>query len=87
MTPDEIKIGQRIRVRQEIARREGAWETVVEGEVLSIQPEKTGSWYAHSKDDQFWLLRIRLRKPDGEITTLNVDQYTNVEALAGATSA
>jgi len=76
-----LRPGQRIRVYQEIERREGNWVTFVEGRLLSVRPEKTGSWYAHGKDDKLWLNRIRLQKDDGEISTLAVDQYTRVEIL------
>jgi hypothetical protein len=52
--------------------------------VLVVRAEPTGSWYAHGKDDKLWLNRIRLRKDDGEITTIVVDQHTRFEVLAGA---
>ncbi|MGD8453014.1 MAG: hypothetical protein PVJ57_14440 [Phycisphaerae bacterium] len=86
MTIDEVKPGQRIRVIQEIDRREGNWQTEVAGVVESVGQEKTGSWYAHAKDDRLWLLRLRLRKDDGERTTITVDPLTRVELL-GETSA
>ena len=73
--------GQRIRVFQEIHRREGDWDNAVEGEVLEVRPEKTGSWYTHGKDDKLWLNRIRLRKADGELTTLVIDPSTRYEVI------
>ncbi len=42
---------------------------------------QTGSWFAHAKDDQLWLDRLELRLDDGEITVLNLDQYTAIEAI------
>jgi hypothetical protein len=77
----ELKPGQRIRIRQLIDRREGAWRADVEGEVLEILEEPTGSWFAHAKDDRLWLRRIRLRKPNGEITTITLDQYSQLAPL------
>ena len=77
----ELKPGQRIRIRQKIDRREGEWRAEVEGEVLEILEEPTGSWFAHAKDDRLWLRRIRLRKPNGEITTITLDQHSEVDAL------
>lgn len=74
--------GQRIAVRQMIDRREGAWSSETVGEVVSVQQEKTGSWFAHGKDDKLWLMRIRLRKDDGELTSLAVDQFTDVRVLS-----
>lgn len=54
------------------------------GEVVAVKMQKTGSWYAHSKDDKLWLLRVQLKKDDGEITILTVDPYTRVEMLQEA---
>lgn len=81
MQLSEIKPGQRIRIRQRIDRREGAWSADVEGEVLEVLEEPTGSWFAHAKDDRLWLRRIRLRKPNGEVTTITLDQYSELARL------
>ncbi len=81
MTISECKPGQRVRISQEIDRREGNWRTEVVGVVQFVRPEKTGSWFAHSKDGRLWLLRVQLQKDDGELTTLSVDSLTTVEVL------
>lgn len=78
--PDLVK-GDRIRVLQRIVGRDVAWQCRAEGVVESCRPEPTGSWFAHGKNDRLWLLRIRLRKDDGEITTLVVDEHTRIEKL------
>ena len=78
----KIAAGRRIRVSQMIVGRHMLWVTRAEGEVISCAAEPTGSWYAHGKDDKLWLLRIRLRKSDGEITTLALDHNSRVEYLA-----
>lgn len=84
MTIRDCRPGQRVRIIQQIDRREGAWRAAVEGIIEFIEEQKTGSWYAHSKDGKYWLLRVRLRKPDGELTTVNVDPLTRVEILQDA---
>jgi hypothetical protein len=80
----EIKAGQRLRVLQEIDRREGNWSNAVEGTVVFVRAEKTGSWHAHGRDDKLWLYHIRLQKDDGELTTLVVDQHTRCEVIPKA---
>lgn len=84
MNIDDCKPGQRVRIRQTIERRAGDWSGVVEGVIEGVDLQKTGSWYAHSKDGQFWLRRVRLVKDDGEVTLLNVDSRTEVEVLGGS---
>ena len=81
----QLKPGTRVKVTQQIAGRYYAWPTEVSGTIVSYQQRPTGSWFAHSKDDKLWLVRLTLRKEDGEITTLNLDEYSNVE-VEGAQS-
>jgi hypothetical protein len=44
--------------------------------VLRYRQSKTGSWFAHGLHDRLWLDRLELRKDDGEVVVLNLDQYT-----------
>lgn len=81
MSFEDLKPGQRVRVVQAIDRREGGWRCEVVGLVQAIEVDKTGSWYAHAKDNRLWLRRVRLIKDDGEITVVNVDQWTEVQVL------
>jgi hypothetical protein len=81
MNADQLKPGQRVRITQTIERRAGDWNATVTGVIESVDTSTTGSWFAHGRDDKFWLRRIRLRKDDGEISTLNADLRTDVELL------
>ena len=81
MPQPQIQIGQRVRIHQEIDRREGNWVNEVEGTVLELMAEKTGSWFAHGKNDKLWLNRVRLQKDNGEQTVISVDQHTRYEIL------
>ena len=78
-----IKPGMRVRVTQQIAFALASATTTVEGTVLRFGQQKTGSWFAHAKDDKLWLDRIELKKDDGEIVVCNLDQLSRVEALPG----
>ncbi len=73
--------GQRVRVTQQMPHRDKTWSSSVEGVIARFRQAKTGSWFAHAKDDQLWLDRLELRKDDGELTILNLDQYTVVEKI------
>jgi hypothetical protein len=84
MTIDECRPGQRVRIIQEVDRREGNWRAAVVGTIESVRQEKTGSTFAHSKDGRLWLLRVLLRKDNGELTTISVDPLTAVELLDNA---
>lgn len=71
--------GVRVRVTQQIPARDYAWTADVRGTIVDYQQKRTGSWYAHSKNDKLWLDRLVIKKDDGEISTLNLDEYSRVE--------
>ena len=77
----QLKPGVAVRVTQQIAARDHTWTTDVRGIVVEFSQRQTGSWYAHSKDDRLWLDRLTLRKADGELVTLNLDEYSQVEVV------
>lgn len=84
MDLDSYKPGQRVRVTQQVPRQSGPMTTTVEGTVLRFGQQKTGSWFAHSKDDKLWLDRLELQKDDGELVVVNLDRYSRVEVIAPA---
>lgn len=65
-------------------RRGHAMHCEVIGTVEAWEDLPTGSWYAHGKDDKLWLKRLRLRKADGEVTLLVIDDGTAVARLVPA---
>lgn len=79
--PASIRRGQRVRIIQRIPRGSGTWTTSVEGEVLSFHQAKTGSWFAHARDDRLWLDRVELRRDDGEVVVCSLDRLSRVEVL------
>jgi hypothetical protein len=75
----QLKPGTRVRVTQQIPARDYAWSADVRGTIVDFQQKTTGSWFAHSKNDKLWLDRLVIRKDDGEISTLNLDEFSRVE--------
>lgn len=81
-----LKPGLKVKVTQQVAARHYSLPTVVTGTIVEYNQKQTGSWFAHSKNDKLWLDRLQLKKDDGELTTLNLDDYTHIE-LEGAPEA
>lgn len=81
--PKQLTItpGMKVKVTQQIAARNYTWTTEVHGTVLEYAQKETGSWYAHAKDERLWLDRLKLQKEDGELMTLNLDEYTHIEVI------
>ena len=74
--------GTRVRVVQQMPQGDRVWTAATEGAVIRYRQAKTGSWFAHGRDDKLWLDRLELRLDDGELVTLNLDQYSVVEEIA-----
>ena len=73
--------GMRVRITQQVPFAKNPTSSSVEGTILRFGQQKTGSWFAHAKDDKLWLDRLELRKDDGEVVTCNLDQYSLVESI------
>ena len=70
-----------MRVSQQIPRQSTTWTTSVEGVVRRFGQQKTGSWFAHSRDEKLWIDRLELEKDDGEIVVCNLDELSRVEII------
>lgn len=77
----ELKPGMKVKVTQQIPQRDTTWTDITEGTVVKYQQAKTGSWYAHAKDDKLWLDRLTLKAEDGEIIVLSLDANSVVEVI------
>lgn len=75
----QLTVGTQVKVTQQIAARHYALASDIRGTIVEYEQKTTGSWYAHSKNDKLWLDRLTLRKADGELITLNLDDNTRVE--------
>ena len=79
---NQLVPGAMVRVTQQIPHRNRTWANLVKGTVVACEQRPTGSWFAHSKGDRLWLDRLVVRREDGEILTLILDDYSHVEILA-----
>lgn len=84
MSEEQFPPGTPVCVRQIIERQGRSYETEVVGVVESWATESTGSWYAHGKDDKLWLHRLKLRKADGELTLVVIDDDTEIAKIEAA---
>ena len=76
---NQLKTGTTVKVTQQIAARDRTLTSDVRGTIVEYQQKQTGSWFAHSKNDKLWLDRLLLRKPDGELITLILDDNTHID--------
>lgn len=77
--------GTSVCVKQTVDKRDRPYEAEVVGVVEAWEELPTGSWYAHGRKDpgdnagpRLWLKRLKLRKPDGELTLLVIDDSSTI---------
>lgn len=85
MTETMFEPGTPVCVRQESMRRGKPLTIEVIGVVVSWEDQPTGSWHVDGKDDKLWLRRLQLRKVDGEIVWLIIDDSTHIARIEAAT--
>lgn len=89
LSPDQVTVvyqpGTQVRVTQQIPRRLDTYTMEVTGTVVRQERQNSGSWYARNPRGKVWLDRLVIQKADGEISILNLDEYTVVEVLSGPT--
>jgi hypothetical protein len=75
--------GAKVKVIQQFGHRnpDKSWPAEVRGTILEYVQRPTGSWFAHAKEDKLWLDRLKIKKEDGELLTLILDEYSHVEVL------
>ncbi len=85
MLDSQFPPGTPVCVRQTIELRGQDIETEIVGVIEAWEESPTGSWYAHARDGKLQLRRLKLRKVDGEITLLIVDNKTSIAKLEART--
>ncbi len=81
MNESQFPPGTPVCVRQVVEHRIQDIETEVIGVVEAWTDEPTGAWHAHGKQHKLWLKRLKLRKSDGELVLLVVDDGTSIAKL------
>lgn len=76
--------GTPVCVRQSVDRRGRNVRTELVGVVEEWEKKPTGSWYAHGQYCRYWLHRLKLRKTDGELTLIKIDDHTEIAKLEAA---
>ena len=84
MSESEFPTQTPVRVRQTARYGNETIETEVVGVVESWEELPTGAWYAHGKNGKLWLTRLTLRKADGELSVLVIDDNTTIARLEPA---
>jgi len=81
MYTKRLAVGTKVRVIQDIHQSGTAYGAETVGVIDAWDGEPTGAWFAHGRNGRLWLQRLRLRKPDGEVSLLTIDDRTRVQPI------
>ena len=81
---EDITLGSRIRVRQEVTVGIRSWPLEVTGVVREVNPITTGIHTDRVGLEDVWVESVLLEKPDGELTRVTFDENTRIEILQRA---
>jgi len=74
--------GDRVQLTHEVKVGFRAWETTTEGTVVECRRRRHGLHYQRNFDDRAFSDIIVLRRGDGELTTVTLDEYSVLKKLS-----
>jgi hypothetical protein len=75
---DELKVGDRVEVEHLVTVGQKSWTTKTCGTVVRTERQRHGLHHQRNVDDKVFSDTILLELPDGELTTLAVDEFTTI---------
>ena len=79
---EELQPGDRVEVVHEVKVGSSAtWKTKTTGTVVNTERRRQGLHFRRALDDKVFADSIILRRPDGEETTVTMDEFTELKRL------
>ncbi len=79
----ELQPGDRVEVIHEVkVGSSKTWSTKTVGTVVNTERRRQGLHYRRSVDDKVFADMIKLKRDDGELTTITMDEFTELHRLS-----
>lgn len=82
----QLQPGDRVEVEHTVAVGQKRWKVVTAGEVVRTERRRHGLHFRRNFDDRVFSNLIVIRRPDGELTTVTVDEFTVIRRIAPSTA-
>jgi hypothetical protein len=83
----ELAVGNRVEVQHEVKVGMQTWSTTTAGTVVGKERRRHSLHFRRNLDDKVWSDVLVLRKDDGELTTVTIDEYTRLRKTASSPAA
>ncbi|MCO6457063.1 MAG: hypothetical protein J5I93_17345 [Pirellulaceae bacterium] len=77
-----LRPGDRLEIKHEVKVGFRRWNTVTVGTVVQTERRRHSLHFRRNLDDKVFSDVIRLRRDDGELTTITLDEFTELTKLA-----
>jgi len=81
--PKELRPGQKVKITQTVRVGTRSWQTTVEGTVRAVQVLIAGLTVERAADDFVGVHTVHFTKPNGELSSIAVDEWTKIEVVEG----
>ena len=75
---DELKVGDRVEVEHVVTVGQKSWTAKTAGTVVRTERRRHGLHFQRNPDDKVFSDTILLELPDGELTSVSVDEFTAI---------
>ncbi|MEM7317311.1 MAG: hypothetical protein AAF497_29650 [Planctomycetota bacterium] len=80
-TFEQLQVGDEVELKHEVKVGFRAWETVTTGKVVRVERRRHGLHRRRNHDDRVFSDVIVLQRPDGELTTVTLDEFSVLKKL------
>ena len=81
----QIQPGDLVELKHEVKVGYDRWHTTTAGTVVSKERRRHGLHYRRNHDDQVFSDSIVLRRDDGEVSTVTLDEFSELRILSRPT--
>jgi hypothetical protein len=78
---NQLQPGERVEVDHEVKVGSQRWTTVTTGKVVRIERRRQGLHFRRNPDDKVFADLILLELPDGSLTTVSLDDFTQIRRI------
>lgn len=80
---EQLQPGDQVELRHQVRVGLRSWETVTRGRVIGAERRRHGLHFRRNHDDKVFSDVLVLQLPDGELTTVTLDEYSVLVKLEG----
>lgn len=78
---EQLQPGDEVELKHEVKVGFRCWETITTGRVVRAERRRHGLHQRRNHDDKVFSDVIVLKRPDGELTTVTLDEFSTLRKL------